>query len=85
MRLKSLMLSLAAVGMSSAPVAASAAPAANPAASLSLPHSARAGSPTAHSNGLAEGAGGIFAAIIVAGIIAIGVIAATNDDSPKSP
>ena len=87
MRIRSLMFSMAAAGMAIAPVAASAAPTSNPAAGLSISGSARAGTPTAKNSDIAgtTGAAGIFAIIIVAGIIAIGVIAATNDDEPNSP
>lgn len=48
--------------------------------------SARAGAPSGQSRILGdEGAGGIIALALVAGIVAIGVLAATQDDSPNSP
>lgn len=76
MRLKSVLLSLAAAGMAVAPIAASAAPVNNPAASLSV---ARAATPTAKNSDLAGA--GIFGFAILAGIAAIVVIAIVNDSN----
>ncbi|WP_294198753.1 hypothetical protein [uncultured Sphingomonas sp.] len=53
----------------------------NPASSLSVAQS-RAATPSAKKNELAGA--GIFAAIIAAGIAAIGVIAIVNDDNSDS-
>lgn len=87
MRIRSILFSLAATGMAVAPVAASAAPVANPAASLSVAGAARAHSPSTKGNDLfGGGSAGIFAIVIIAGIIAIGAIAISNeDDDPDSP
>ena len=85
MRLRSILLPLAAFGMAAAPVAASAAPAANPASSLSV---ARAASPSDKGSdlfGVANSTAGLFGLVIVAGIIAIIVIGATNKDKSTSP
>ncbi|NNM76985.1 hypothetical protein HJG53_08735 [Sphingomonas sp. ID1715] len=49
------------------------------ASALSLSH-ARAGAATSGDSELAEGSGGIIAIALVAGIVAIGVLAATTDD-----
>lgn len=78
MRFKLLSSVLVSASLVSAPVAA-----ASPASSLSLAN-ARAGASVADENKLAEGAGGILALVIVAGIVAIGVFAATADDGPDS-
>lgn len=77
MRINSVLSSIAAAGLALAPVAASAAPAANPAASLSVVKSVRGSAATSKDSNLFGG--GILAAIIVAGIAAIGVIAIVND------
>ena len=84
MRFQSFLTPLAAIGLASAPVAASAA---NPAASLSVASSPRAASPSAQSSDLAGGGAGLFAIALVAGILAIIVIAVINDeeDDPRSP
>ena len=82
MKLKFLGHAIAASALVAAPVAASAQPAANPAASLSVVKSVRAGGQTAHKSDLFGG--GILAAVIVAGIIAIGVIAVVNDSDDNS-
>ena len=70
---------IASAALVSAPVMA-----ASPASSLSLSN-ARVGAATSNDSELAQGAGGIAALVILAGIIAIGVLAATQDDeSPDS-
>jgi len=76
--------SLAALALTAAPIAATpafAAPA-NPAASLSVAKSVRASTPTSKKNDLAGG--GILAALIGAGVIAIVVVAAVRDDNADS-
>lgn len=78
MRSKLLSSILVSASLVSAPVMA-----ASPASSLSLAN-ARVGASMSDENQLAEGAGGILALVIVAGIVAIGVLAATADDSPDS-
>ncbi len=77
MRMKSVLLSFAALSMAGAPVAASAAPMTSLASSTS-----RVATPTAESSDLSggQGAGGLFAIALLAGIIAIVVIAAVNGD-----
>ena len=74
MRLKTVLLSLAAVGMTASSVVAAAAPVTNPAASLSV---ARAATPSAKKSNLAGA--GIFGFAILAGIAAIVIIAVVND------
>ncbi len=81
---KSFAGSLAALAMMSAPIAAApayAAPA-NPAASLSVAKSVRASAPSDGKSKLAGG--GLLAALIVAGVVAIGVVAAVKDDNADS-
>jgi hypothetical protein len=73
----------AATALSLATVPAMASAATNPAASLSVSKSVRASAPAANKN-QAAGGGAILAIAIVAGIVAIGVIAATKDDLPAS-
>jgi hypothetical protein len=53
------------------------------ASALSLSN-ARLGAATSDGNQLAEGTGGIIAIALVAGILAIGVLAATSDDDAES-
>ena len=65
-----------------APVAASAQQAANPAASLSVVKSVRAATPAQKKSALAGG--GLIAAVIAAGVVAIGVIAIVNDSDSDS-
>lgn len=80
MRFKFLNSVLVSVGMiAAAPVAA--APATAPAAKLSVVQ-ARAGAPV-EGEKLAAGAG-VIALVILAGIAAIAVLAATADDEPQS-
>lgn len=79
MRFKHLFAAAAAASMTAAPVAA-----ANPAASLSVANAARAGSATKGDSELAGGFAGILAAIVVAGVIAIVAIDASEDDFPDS-
>jgi hypothetical protein len=78
---KSFAGSLAALAMIAAPVAASAAPA-NPAASLSVAKSVRASAPSSKRSELAGG--GLLAALIVAGVVAIGVVAVVQDGDSDS-
>jgi hypothetical protein len=84
MFLKSTVAIAAALGLAAAPVAAAAAPASK----LSLAGSARVGA-DAGDEELAGGSGAIIALILVAGIIAIPVIDAiqndSNNDRPTSP
>ncbi len=56
---------------------------ANPAASLSISPSVHAGAPTAGKSKLGGG-GGFLAAIIAAGVVAIGVVAIVNDSNSDS-
>ena len=80
MRLGKYLMAAAAATMAVAPAVA--APA-NPAASLSVAHSARAGSPTAKQNDLLGG--GAFVAVIAAVAVIVGIIVVANeDDNPKS-
>jgi hypothetical protein len=81
MKSKNLLAALAATSLVAAPAVAQAAPT-NPAASLSVAKSVRA-SASAGKDRLAGG-GGIFAAIIAAGIAAIGVIAIVNSSDDDS-
>ncbi len=76
--------SIAALAMTVAPLAAKPAFAApvNPAASLSVAKSVRASAPSAKKNNLAGG--GLIAILIVAGVVAVGVLAATQDDDADS-
>ena len=78
---KSFAGSLAALAMIAAPVAASAAPV-NPAASLSVAKSVRASAPSSKKSELAGG--GLLAALIVAGVVAIGVVAVVQDGDSDS-
>lgn len=79
MRLKSVLLSLAAIGMTTSSVVAAAAPVANPAASLSV---ARAATPSTKNSNLAGG--GFLGFAILAGIAAIVIIAVVNDSEDDS-
>ncbi|MDE0877863.1 MAG: hypothetical protein OSB00_04235 [Sphingomonas bacterium] len=79
---KTVMGAVAALSMATVPAMASAA--ANPASSLSVSSNARTGATTSNKNQVAGG-GAIFALAIVAGIVAIGVIAATKDDNVSTP
>ena len=85
MKSKNLLAALAVASLVAAPAVVQAAPA-NPAASLSVAKSVRASAPAGKDH-LAGGAG-IFAAVIAAGIAAIGVIAIVNssddDDSDSN-
>ncbi|MEH3158461.1 MAG: hypothetical protein PGN08_05705 [Sphingomonas taxi] len=76
--------SLAALALTAAPIAATPAFAAqaNPAASLSVAKSVRASAPTGKKSNLAGG--GLLAALIAAGVVAIGVVAVVNDDNSDS-
>ncbi|MGP7796480.1 hypothetical protein [Sphingomonas sp. CLY1604] len=76
--------SLAAMAMIAAPIAATPAFAAptNPAASLSVAKSVRASAPTDGKSKLAGG--GLLAALIAAGVVAIGVVAIVNDGDSDS-
>lgn len=76
---------VAALAMTASPIIAAPAFAAptNPAAQLSVAKSVRSGTPASHKNALAGG-GGILAILIVAGVVAIGVIAVTKDDDADS-
>lgn len=65
---------LVSASLVSAPVMAA------PSASALSLSNARIGAATKGENDLAEGAGGIIAIALVAGIVAIGVLAATSDD-----
>lgn len=65
-----------AIAMATIPVAASAA---NPAQSLSVAKSVRASAPTTGKNKAVGG--GVLAALIAAGVVAIGVIAIVNDSN----
>lgn len=67
----------------SASLIAAPAVAAPSAQSLSLSN-ARVGAATSGENELAQGSGGIIALVILAGIVAIGVLAATQDESSDS-
>jgi len=76
MKIKSSLAALAAMSLAASPALAATA---NPAASLSVAKTVRAGSTTGKSSELAGA--GILAAIIGAGIVAIGVIAIVNDSN----
>ena len=81
MRLGNYLMAAAAATMAVAP--AMAAPV-NPASSLSVAHSARAGSKATNGNDLAGG--GFFVAIIAAALVIAGiVVVASEDNKPKSP
>ncbi len=80
---KSVMGAVAALSMVVLPTMASAAT--NPAAPLSVSSSVRTGAATSHKNGLRGGSGALIALAIVAGIVAIGVIAATKHDNVQRP
>ncbi len=79
---KSVMGAVAALSMVALPTMASAA---NPAAPLSVSSSVRTGAVTSHKNGVRGGSGAVIALAIVAGIVAIGVIAATKKDNVQRP
>ncbi|TPG13075.1 hypothetical protein EAH84_06580 [Sphingomonas oligophenolica] len=80
---KTVMGAVAALSMIAVPTMASAAT--NPAAPLSVSSSVRSGTAASHKNGIAGGSGVVIALGIVAGIIAIGVIAATKNDNVNTP
>jgi hypothetical protein len=80
--IKNLLGAAAALSLAAVPTMASAAT--NPAQSLSISKSARSAAPTKGESKLAGG-GAIFALLIVAGIVAIGVVAATKDDNVDTP
>ena len=83
MRLTSIGRLIAATALVAAPVAASAAQStANPAASLSIAKSVRASAPAGKKSALLGG--GVFGLVILAGIVAIGVIAIVNDSDSDS-
>ena len=79
--IKNVIGAMTALSLVAVPAVASAAPA----TSLSAAKSVRASTTTADKNQLGGGAGVIAAVAIVAGIVAIGVIAATKDDDVDSP
>ena len=85
MTLKKVIGSMAAVvlGVSSIASSAYAAPLANPAASLSIGSTARVGTVSGHKSKLAGG-GVVLALLIAAGVVAIGVVAATHKGTPAS-
>lgn len=74
---------LAAAAVASLSVSPALAATANPAASLSVAKSVRASTPSAKQNELGGGFGFVGLAIL-AGIVAIGVIAIVNDDNSDS-
>lgn len=83
--LKSIILSVSAIGLAATPIAASAA-AATPASKLSLSPSARAGTSVGKTNRLAgSGTGTIAAAIIGAGIAIGAVILITDKEDEDNP
>jgi len=79
MKIKSSLAALAAMSLAASPALAATA---NPASSLSIAKSARAGASAKKSNELAGA--GLIAAIIGAGVVAIGVIAIVNDSDDDS-
>ena len=81
---KNVIGAVAALSMVAMPAIASAAPT-SPAASLSVSKSVRTGSTTSANSKIGGGSGVILALAIVAGIVAIGVIAATKDDNVGTP
>ncbi|HEU4968930.1 hypothetical protein [Sphingomonas sp.] len=83
MRIKSLTSALIAGSMVAAMPGAAIAQTASSAAKLSIAH-ARAGAAEGDSQ-LAGGSGGVIALAILAGIAAIGVLAAVNSDDDESP
>ncbi|MEO5867071.1 MAG: hypothetical protein ABIS14_04180 [Sphingomonas sp.] len=87
MKFKSLAGFAAALSMVAMPIAASAAPVANPASALSLSNapSARVGSSSTKAS--RYGSGAIIGGLILVGVIALAVVAATqsNGSNPKSP
>lgn len=78
---KNVLGAVAALSMAAMPAVASAQ--SNPAASLSVSKSVRSGTTTSGKSKLGGGAG-IFAILILAGVVAIGVVAATKSDTPSS-
>lgn len=74
---------LAAAAVASLSVSPALAATANPAASLSVAKSVRASTPSAKQSELGAGFGFVGLAIL-AGIVAIGVIAIVNDDNSDS-
>lgn len=74
---------LAAAAVASLSVSPALAATANPAASLSVAKSVRASAPSAKQSELGAGFGFVGLAIL-AGIVAIGVIAIVNDDNSDS-
>ncbi|KQN27842.1 hypothetical protein [Sphingomonas sp. Leaf38] len=81
MKFKALTGGALAAAMMTTSVAASAAPVSNAASSLSVSH-ARVGSATTGKNKAAGG--GLFALLIGAGVVAIGVVAIVKDDNSDS-
>jgi hypothetical protein len=81
--MKNVMGAVAALSVAAMPAMATAAT--NPAAPLSVSSNVRASTATSHKNGVAGGGGAIFALAILAGVIAIGVVAATKDDNVATP
>lgn len=73
---------VAALSLAVVPTMASAAT--NPAAPRSISSNVRTGTASAHKSNL-SGGGTAIALLIVAGIVAIGVIAATKDDDVSTP
>lgn len=86
MTLKKVIGSMAAMALGVTSIASSAyaAPVANPAASLSIGSTARVGTVSGHKSKIA-GIGPVYALLIVAGVVAIGVIAATRSSSSNTP
>ncbi len=85
MSLKKVVGSFAAIvlGVTSIASSAYAAPVANPAASLSIGSTARVGTVSGHKSKIA-GIGPVYALLIVAGVVAIGVVAATREGKSAS-
>lgn len=85
MTLKKVIGSMAAMALGVTSIASSAyaAPVANPAASLSIGSDARVGTVSGHKSKIA-GIGPVYALLIVAGVVAIGVVAATRTNINKS-
>jgi hypothetical protein len=78
MTFKSMLAAAAIVSMAATPAMA----ASNPASSLSIAPAARASAPVGKTNKAVGG--GVLAALIAAGVVAIVVIAASKNDSPDS-
>ncbi len=80
MKITSLIMAASAAAMVTLPVAANAAAVQNPAAKLSVASNVRSGKSAGKSEKLLGGAP-IVAALIVAGIAAIGIVAIVNNDN----